>query len=696
MSYRLGVDIGGTFTDIVLLGPGGELHSKKVLSTPDDYSLAIETGVLELLTEIDVRAGEITEFVHGTTIATNAIIERRGDKVALLTTQGFRDVLELGRFRSPQLYDFKFRKPEPLVERRLRYGVRERILASGEIDKPLDEAGLERIAQDLEAEDVASVAICFINAYVNPVHEERAAAILARRLPGLAISASSQFLPQIQEYERTSTTVVNAYIRPVVARYVDALALRLKRIGVQAPLMIMQSSGGIIPGALAATHPVFIIESGPAAGVVGAQRLGQKLDLGNLLVLDMGGTTAKATIIVDGAFGVSTETEVGGGASLGHRLIQGAGYVVQVPTIDIAEVGAGGGSMAMVDHAGGVRVGPRSAGAVPGPICYDRGGDVPTVTDANLVLGYLNPHELVGGDLSLNFDKAQLALDALAQRLGVPLVDAAYGIHLIANSNMMRALRSVSSERGRDPAQFTLMAIGGNGGVHAVNLAEALRVRRIVVPPAAGLFSALGLLFANVEHHLVSGFYRRLAELTLDDLSNAAAPLIEQAESLLTSEGYAAPAQRALELSLDVKYVGQSSTLPVAVSRCPPGPGALAELSLRFAELHDRTFGYSSKEPLQATALKVVGRGLSDAPRLPAELLRANERPIAQGERKAYFGPEHGWVATPLMSRAAVVATPAAGPCIVEEYDCTVVVRPGWRVHRDGWNNLVIEQDSHA
>ncbi len=692
MKYRLGVDIGGTFTDIVLIGSGGAVHSKKVLSTPQDYSLAIEQGVLDLLAAIKVSPADINEFVHGTTVATNAIIERKGVKVALLTTMGFRDVLEIGRFRSPKLYDFKFRKPDPMVERRYRFEVKERILASGEVLEPLDEAALAAVAARLKAEQIDSVAICFINAYVNPAHEQRAIEVLKAHLPALTVSASSQFLPQIQEYERTSTTVVNAYIRPVVARYVNSLEQRLKKIGVQAPLMIMQSSGGIIPGALAATHPVFIIESGPAAGVVGAQRLGHKLGLGSLLVLDMGGTTAKATIVADGVFGISAETEVGGGASLGHRLIQGAGYVVQVPTIDIAEVGAGGGSMAIVDDAGGIKVGPRSAGAVPGPICYGAGGEVPTVTDANLILGYLNPEVLVGGELTLAFEQAKSALVALAARLGVPLEEAAYGIHLIANANMMRALRSVSSERGRDPAQFTLMTIGGNGGVHATNLAEALRVKRIVIPPAAGLFSALGLLFADVEHHLVSGFYRRFADVALADLAAATDNLIRHAESLLISEGYATPAQRQLELYMEVKYVGQASTLTVPAAQCPPVAATLDEVARVFGDLHAATFGYKSNEPLQVTALKLVGRGIAQSPRLPAELKRMDERAIPAARRKAYFGKEHGWVSTPVLSRAAVGAAAAPGPCIIEEYDCTTIVRPGWTYRRDGWNNLIVDR----
>src|SRR5882672_8205395 len=347
--YRLGVDIGGTFTDIVVLTDDGTLHSRKVLSTPDDYARAIEEGVAVLLDEIGIPAGAITEFAHGTTVATNAIIERRGGRVALITTKGFRDVLELGRFRSPRLYDLRFRKPEPLVERRLRFEVPERIDGQGRVVTPLDFDALAAIGKRIQAEGITAVAICFINAYVNPAHETAAASFLAERFPAFSISASTQLLPQIQEYERTSTIVVNAYIRPVVERYVNSLGHRMARLGLKVPLMFMQSSGGILPAELVAKNPVTIIESGPAAGVVGAQRLAERLGLGDLVVLDMGGTTAKAAVIEGGKFGLAPETEVGGGAALGLRLIQGAGYVVQVPMIDIAEVGAGGGSIAAVD-----------------------------------------------------------------------------------------------------------------------------------------------------------------------------------------------------------------------------------------------------------------------------------------------------------------------------------------------------------
>lgn len=692
--YRIGVDIGGTFTDIVLIAPDGTLFSKKLLSTPADYSEAIESGVVSLLAETGIAAAQIGEFFHGTTVATNAIIERKGAKVALITTEGFRDILELGRFRAPRLYDLTFRKPEPLVERRLRFEVPERMGADGAVVRELDLGALERISEAIESEGIGAVAVCFINAYANPANENAAVRFLAQRLPAVSVSASSQLLPQIQEYERTSTTVVNAYLRPVVGRYIGALEARLARIGIAVPLMIMQSSGGVLPGQMAAENPIYIIESGPAAGVVGAQRLGAKIALGDVMVLDMGGTTAKAAIIEDGKFGVATETEVGGGAQLGHRLIQGAGYVVQVPTIDIAEVGAGGGSIAAVDLAGGLQVGPRSAGAAPGPVCYGRGGTQPTVTDANLVLGYINPEALVGGELRVDRGAAHRAIEKLAADLKISPTDAAYGIHLIANSNMMRALNGVSSERGRDPSHYRLLAIGGNGAVHAVKLAEDLRIGTVVAPPVAGLFSALGLMFADVEHQIIRGYYRRVSDIDPAEINEFVRGMQAEARALLASEGFPPERQRLVAIG-EVKYFGQMSTLPVEFGKPPLTAEALERYAETFAALHEQTYGYRSpKERLQIVAIKVLGQGLAAFPRVPDRVSRDREVTRAETTRRVYFGPELGWHETPLLPRANLTATARRGPMVVEEYDCTTVVRPGWTARLDGWNNIVLEADA--
>ena len=692
--YRLGVDIGGTFTDIVLLGGDGVLFNKKILSTPDDYSRAIEDGVRELLKTNEIAASDIGEVAHGTTVATNAIIERKGVKVALITTEGFRDVLEIARFRAPRLYDIGFRKPEPLVERRLRFTVPERITATGEVDKPLDEKELMKIANRCAEAGVNAIAVCFLNAYVNPRHEEQSAILLNDLLPGIPVTRSSELVPQIQEYERTSTAVVNAYIRPVIERYAARLEERLAGIGITAPVNIMQSNGGVLPAKVAAQKPIFVIESGPAAGVVGAQRLGGKLDIPDCIVFDMGGTTAKASIIAGGDFALAPETEVGGDAALGHRMTQGGGYVVQAPTIDIAEVGAGGGSIAWIDSGGGIQVGPHSAGAAPGPVCYGQGGTEATVTDANLLLGYLNPNALVGGELNLDWDGAQKSLQALGDALGQNLTDTAYGIHLIANARMMRALSAVSSERGLDPAYFPLLAFGGNGGVHVCNLAEALGTSQVLVPPAAGLFSAVGLLFAETEHQCIRAYYQPFDELDLRACNGAFRALAEEAEALVTQDGYAPDARR-ITCSAEVKYVGQNTALPLPVPRLPLSTAGLTDLAEAFAVAHQSTFGYrSDDESVQFVSLKAVGQGTADTPRIPDSItLKRDTRPPAT-TRKAYFGADHGWIETSVLPRVALSAAPQSGPLIIEEYDCTTVLRPGWTAQLDSWSNIVIKTEA--
>ncbi len=690
--YRLGIDIGGTFTDIAILGGDGRLCTKKILSSPDDYSRAIEEGVRALLAEAGIGASEIGEVVHGTTVATNAIIERQGVRVALVTTEGFRDVLEIARFRSPRLYDVSFRKPEPLVERRLRFEVGERISAAGEVVRPLDEAGVRDVARRVAEAGVEAVAVCFLNAYVDSRHEERAAEILREFLPDLPVTVSSELVPQIQEYERTSTTVVNAYIRPVIEGYARRLETRLRDIGITVPLNIMQSNGGVLPARIAARKPIFVIESGPAAGVVGARRLAERLGMADCIVFDMGGTTAKAAIIEGGEFALSPETEVGGEASLGHRMVRGGGYVVQAPTIDIAEVGAGGGSIAWIDPGGGLQVGPRSAGAAPGPACYGQGGTAATVTDANLALGYLNPDALVGGDLALDREAGERAVDEIARAIGRPIIEAAHGIHLIANARMMRALGAVSSERGLDPSRFPLFAFGGNGGVHVAGLAEALGVEQVLVPPAAGLFSALGLLFADTEHQCIRAFYRTFDELELDPLEAEILALRAEAEGLITADGYP-PEARELAGSAEIKYVSQNAALSLPLPEPPLGAEDLDALAEAFARAHEATFGYrSDEEGIQFVSLKVVGRGLAARPRLPAKITLDAEVAPATGSRRAYHGPEHGWLETPVVGRGGLAEVARAGPLIVEEYDSTTVVRPGWTARLDGWNNIVMSR----
>ena len=688
--FRLGVDVGGTFTDVVLLGDDGTLLTKKVSSTPDDYSRGIVEGVEEVVRSGDAEEGSIVEVGHGTTVATNAIIQQTGPKTALITTKGFRDVLEIGRFRIPRLYDLTWRKPAPLVERQYRFEVSERLAYNGAQVVPLDMDGVEEVCNSIVEAGVESVAICCLHSYANPSHELAIAERLRVRAPGIFVCTSSEVQPQMQEYERTSTVVVNAYVRPVLERYLSALQEKLIQMGIQAPLLMMQSNGGVMPAKAACERPIHVIESGPAAGVVGALRLLDKLSQKDIITFDMGGTTAKTSIIEDSQVTLTPEYEVGGGMSVGHRLLKGSGYIVRAPTIDIAEVGAGGGSIAWLDKGGALQVGPNSAGAVPGPICYNMGGTEPTVTDANVVLGYLNRDYLLGGGLEIDAQKADEAIEKIGSQLGLSSADTAYGIHAIVNSNMIRALRSVSTERGRDPRRFVLFAFGGSGPVHAVGMALSLGMPKVIIPPMAGLFSSMGLLFADVEHHLVHAFFRGFDDGSLEELNARLESMTEQARSILHSEGFEARSQE-IELYADVQYVGQNTALIISIPLLPVTVEMLSDVGEEFAREHEKTYGYRSDgESLQLVSLKVVGKGVPASSRLP-ERIALDSQNSQSGDRRVYYGPREGWVTTPVVSRADLGQDRSEGPLIVEEYDTTTLVPPGWRISLGEWSTMIIE-----
>ena len=694
-AFRAGVDIGGTFTDVIFLGDDGEVLIRKIASTPDDYSRAVLEGVRGGIQELGIDAKDVTQVCHGFTVATNAILERKGVSTALITTAGFRDVLELRRNRVPRAYMLRYEKPPDLVERRHRFEVTERVNFQGEVLVPLDMADVEQVVERLDREKTESVAICLLHSYAYPEHEDRIARMVRERLPHVSVSVSSELLPEMREYERTSTTVINAYVRPVVERYLRHLSGSLQEMGVTVPLMVMQSNGGMSTVKTAFEKPVSFVESGPASGVIGAHRLGQRLGLGNVMSLDMGGTTAKASIIEEGQILRSPDHEVGGGMSFGHRLIKGTGYVVRVPSIDLAEVGAGGGSIARVDDGGSLQVGPQSAGAHPGPACYALGGDRPTVTDADVFLGYLNPRFLLGGSFPIDRDRAEEAIKReVASPLGLSPVAAAYGVHVLANSSMGRALRAVSSERGRDPRRFTLVAFGGGGPVHAASLAGMLGITRIVVPAFPGVFSALGLLFSDVEHHLVQTHFRRLSDLEPDALERLLEGLVQQGRDLLRAEGYE-DRQQQFQRQADLSYVGQTSELTVSAPDGPITAQKQSELGEAFEREHERTYYYRSDEPLQLVNVRVIARGLSDEARVPERLkVSAVASTGSSTRREAYFGPDHGWRNVPVLGRADVNTTPRKGPVLVEEYDSTVVVPPDWTVFLGRGQELVMEHAS--
>jgi len=687
-TFRVGVDIGGTFTDIVLMSQSGDIITKKLSSTVESYEAAIITGLQEIFSQEQLDSESISEIIHATTVATNAILGLKGAKTGLITTKGFRDVLEIRRLRMPQLYNLAWEKPQPLVPRFLRLEVDERINFRGEVVKPLDESTVESAAERLLKHGVESVAVCLLNAYVNDAHERRVSDILHSASRKWHISLSSEILPEIKEYERTSTTVINAYIMPIVIGYLTRLEAELAKMRINIPLLMMQSNGGVMLASSAAKKPIHIIESGPAAGVMASAILGQKCGYPNILTFDMGGTTAKASIIENGQLTRISEYEVGGGISLASRLIRGGGYALKVPAIDVAEVGAGGGSIVHIDSGGALQVGPQSAGAFPGPVCYDIGGEEPTITDANLVLGYLNPDYLLSGELKVNFEKAYRVLESkIARPLNMDVLQAAYGIHLIGSSNMMRAIRAVSSERGRNPSDFVLFAFGGSGPVHAVQMANQLEINKVLIPPSPGLFSAFGLLFSDIQYHHVRTCLRQTNELTSEELGTLFETMENEAIEELNDFEYSRQDIGLLK-SVDLRYTGQSHELMLPI-------GAKIErdeirvLEEKFATEHERTYGHRAQDdPIEIVNLRLVACIKSRKVDYIPNFNRSDE--IADKQRKAYFGEEYGQLDVDVIARESLSENTRHGPLIIEEYDSTIVVPPDWSASLDEWGNVLI------
>lgn len=695
--YALGVDIGGTFTDVVLIDDGGSVKIAKGLSTPNSFDRGIAQILDVLLHSKSAVPADCEAFVHGTTVATNAIIERKGALTGLITTRGFRDVLELRRIRIPKLYDLTWQKPTPLVERYLRMEVTERVTHRGEIHTPLDDRSVVQAVADLRRLGVQSVAICLLNSYANPTHEQSVRDIIGREAPEIEITISSDVLAEMREYERTSTTVINAYLMPVVRQYVGSLDRTLRARGFHAPLLLMQSNGGVMTAELGCEQPMHIIESGPAAGVVAAHKLAQRIGIDNAVTLDIGGTTAKASLIEAGQLTYSDEYDVGGGFSRGGQLARGGGYVLRAPTLDISEIGAGGGSIVWIDSGGALHVGPKSAGASPGPVCYGNGGLEPTLTDACVVLGYLGDGGLAGGAVQLDRKAAETALsEKIASPLKMDVVDLALGVVRVAVSNMTRAIRSVSTERGKDPRDFDLIAFGGNGGVFSAMVARELSLQQVIIPPAAGIFSAFGLLYSNLEHHFTQTL---LGKIDAIDPAVAAARwrhIEDEAVAILEREGFSRDHCR-LQRFGALRYFGQTHELWIPWPAGDVDRDALADLVTVFEEAHYRAYGHKGHDSIvELVNLHLIAGGVMDRPRVPDQLKFPTGPELNSERRRVWFGPEFGWQMTQITSRAAIGAVPLSGPIIVREFDTTIVVPPDFKVMRDPWSNLVMTRIEHS
>jgi N-methylhydantoinase A len=697
---RIGCDIGGTFTDIVLEAPDLTLYVNKTSTTPDNPARAVVEGISLLLAQTGIAPGDITEIVHGTTTASNTILQRVGAKTALLTTLGFRDVLEIARIRTPTMFDLTWKKPEPLAPRRWRREINERLAADGSVVTPITTDEVLRVAAELAGEGVEAIAIAFLHSYINPAHEILARDLLIRHFPSLRITASCDVLPEMKEYERTSTTVVNAYILPAMRSYLEQLKIDLATIGVTAPIQVMASNGGMMGIDAASRKPVFAVASGPAGGVTGAARLGALTGDPDLIVFDMGGTTAKASIVHEGEPSLTNEYEFRDGISAPSRFIKGGGYVLKVPAIDISEVGAGGGSVAAIDAGGLLLVGPESVGASPGPACYRLGSMRPTVTDANMVLGFLNPVALAGGSLKVYPElSAQAIADAIAGPLRLSVIEAAHGIRHVANVNMARAIRAVTVERGRDPRDMTMIAFGGGGPLHAVDVARLLGIRRVIAPVTAGVFSAVGMLAADAEHNFVRAVLQPLSTCDKARFAQHLRALSEQGLTALATEGYEAESV-SLVTRADLRFIGQSSELTIDFTADFTAVGGVLEvedvlltrLDADFRRTYFKTFGYTTDEPVELVNLRVAARGVS-ARRLDFARIRIDAQALdgLSGSRPVSFTRGQSALETRLMARSLIGTDAQAGPLVIESYDTTIVVPPGCTARRDAVGNILID-----
>lgn len=693
MKYRLGVDIGGTFTDIVLYDERGGTDLAKVATTPDDPGRAVIEGAIDILAKHKISADQVSEIVHGTTVGSNTILQRVGAKTGLITTKGFRDVLEIGRIRTPGMFDLTWEKPVQLVERRFRKEVAERLSADGDIVTPLDRDGLRAAMRELVANGCETVAICFLHSYVNPVHEIMARDLIEVEFPQIAATASCDVLPEMKEYERTSTTVVNAYLLTQMSAYLSRLESELKSRGFKAPLLIVNSAGGMMGVDAAKSRPVFAVGSGPSGGVTGGARLAKATGLRSVIAFDMGGTTAKASIVQDGNPMLINEYEFREGISSPSRFTKGGGYMLKVPAIDIAEVGAGGGSIAWIDEGGMLQVGPLSAGANPGPAAYGLGNDRPTVTDANIVLGYIGETGLAGGSLKVDRPLAEAAIaKEIAAPLGLDTVEAALGIRHIANVNMARAIRSVTVERGLDPREMALMAFGGGGALHAADVAQLLGIRKIVVPTMSGVFCSVGMLASDVEHAMVRAALGPIDGWTGCALADPLARLREDMTGRLRQEGFGDD-RIELKFSADLRYQEQSSelTIPIDPERIIAGGGTA--LQDPFQQAYDAVYGYTDATPIELVNLRVTGLGLRDQ-KLDFSKLSGARYQTAQehrSERNVCFETAGEWHACPVLSRDVVLDEVVEGPAVLVSYDTTIAVPPGTAVTTDGCGSVVLD-----
>jgi N-methylhydantoinase A len=682
MPTRTAVDIGGTFTDLVYLDTdSGQIGLGKRSTTP----AAFEEGVIDVLSEAELDGIEF--LAHGTTVVINALTERKGATTALLTTRGFRDVLEIGRANRPDLYNLVYEKPKPFVPRRRRLEISERLNYKGEVLQQLDEEEVRAAVSEARRQGAEAIAICFLHSYANPDHERRTAELVRSEWPEAHVTASHELTNEWREYDRTSTAVLDAFVKPVAARYLDALAHRLGDFDIRPTARYaMQSNGGVSRFDLAGQTPINLIESGPVGGVIGAQAIGSLIGEENLITLDLGGTTAKASLIERGNVKLTSEYHI-------ERTPVFAGYPVKVPVVDITEIGAGGGSIAWLDPAGALRVGPQSAGADPGPASYGRGGTEPTLTDANVIGGRINPEYFLGGRIALDVDAAGNAMSKIAEALEVGVDEAALGVIRLANANMIHLLKLVTVRRGRDPRDFAMVAFGGGGSMHAMALARELHVPRVIVPPAPGHFSAWGMLMSDLRHDLVQTRFVRVHDVDLADLTGGWQELEDRMLETFADEGFE-PADVTFVRTADMRYAGQEHTVNVPVPAAGLDEEQREEIERRFHDLHEQLYTFRLSSPIEIVNFRLTGFGRVSKPELGRISSDGDAERALKGTREVDFD-ELGWQEARIYERDRLPAgAQLDGPAVIEEPAASTVVFPGQRLQVDEYGNLFVETEA--
>ena len=689
----LAVDIGGTFTDIVIFNTATQqIEVEKVLTTFPDPAVAVLDGIRALITRINIATDAIAYVVHGTTLITNTLIERKGAHTALLTTAGFRDALEIGNEGRYDMYDLGLVKPKPLVERRLRFDVPERMTAAGHIRQELDTDVLRGLCQQIQAEDVDAVAICFLHAFTNPAHELQALKIVQELLPDVAVSVSHQVAPGMREYPRTSTTVANAYVQPIAQQYMARVEAGLKSSGVHAPLNIMLSSGGTTTVEAASAYPIRLVESGPSGGALAGVYWGAQVGHPDILAFDMGGTTAKAVLTKHGELTITNQSEV----AHVHRFKRGSGLPLMVPMIELIEIGAGGGSIARLNTLGLPTVGPESAGSTPGPAAYALGGTQPTVTDADVLIGYLNPDYFADGTIKLDVDAARKAYEPLADSLNLSVDRMAWGVHQLVNENMAAAARVHGAERGLEIRRYTMVATGGAGPVHACGVAEKLSVKQVIVPPLAGVGSAFGFMTAPISFDFTRSYVSPLDRLNLAELNTILDDLENEGRSIVEAAGV--PSQAIMvQLSIDMRYVGQGYEVRVPFDKQTLNPSHIAQIQVAFEDEYKQFYGQlANGVPIEAVNWRVVIS--SPKPEIGKLSLESDDSVTntAYTSRPVIFKAENEPHQTPVYRRNALsINWQANGPLIIEEAASTTVVLPGWIARVDTSGCLVLTHEEN-